>query len=62
MSWKCRHCGHEATSEESCCWEHWDEACSKARERAMEFTWAALGLAIVVVLVLLAKFAHGGIH
>lgn len=30
MNWKCEHCGFEAESETSCCFEHWEQ---KADER-----------------------------
>jgi hypothetical protein len=63
MSWKCRHCGHEAPTEESCCWQHWQDLAAEREDFAEELGYCGLCLAIVIVaIILLAKFCAGGLH
>lgn len=48
MTWRCRHCGHEAESETSCCYEHWEEAVSD-RFWSPAFLGSALLTAALIV-------------
>lgn len=60
MSWKCRHCGHEARTEESCCWEHWDEAASNREKFAIVLAFSALVIVMVVCAILFTLGAGDG--
>lgn len=49
MNWKCEHCGFEAESKTSCCFEHWEQ---KADERyyggLLVVLWSLVAFIVIV--------------